>query len=494
MRAAAAAVLATAVTLTVALLPAVAATAGAGAWDPPQTISDPAVLASAPQVVSDGTTITAAWQVNESGQERIRASSSTDAGLTWSVPTLISPSGDDGRGPQLVTDGTTITLVWFGGSPGTSLIHSSSSSDDGHTWSAPIAVSAPGGSAAWPQIVSHGGILTATWSRDDGVSLRLQASSSSDGGATWSVPVTINDAGEYTATPQIATDGALTTIVWHTFGFGPSEVKSASSPDGGLTWSAPVTVAGGIEPHLAIGGGVITAAWYAYDGVDYRIQVSSSSDGGATWTVPVRLSSLGGGAYRTEVTTDGTTIVVFWDVFTAGPGRIESARSIDGGATWSAEIPVDDTSFAAALVQVTDDGTTLTAAWYSTDSATSSILTAFSADRGLSWSVPVNLSGAAPSSTTPQIVDGGATTTVVWIDELAIGGLVRTSSFTVVAPVVPGGPGGGALLPPTGLDGVPGAGALALAVTALGLLAIGMAARRGRAARVDLAAERLDGL
>ncbi|HRN29853.1 MAG TPA: hypothetical protein PK781_06465 [Terrimesophilobacter sp.] len=93
--------------------PVLAASAAVGSWDPPITLSDAGGEAVAPQLVTDGSTITAVWQRNDGSDYRIRASSSTDGGVTWSTtPVTLSDAGGDAVEPQLVTDGSTITAIW----------------------------------------------------------------------------------------------------------------------------------------------------------------------------------------------------------------------------------------------------------------------------------------------------------------------------------------------------------------------------------------------
>ena len=94
------------------LVPGAASNAAPNAWDAPITISTAGENAFDPQLVTDGTTITATWRRFDGTNFLVQTSSSTDGGTTWSEPVNLSTAGQDASGPQLVTDGTTITATW----------------------------------------------------------------------------------------------------------------------------------------------------------------------------------------------------------------------------------------------------------------------------------------------------------------------------------------------------------------------------------------------
>ena len=119
------------------LVPGAASNAAPNAWDAPITLSTVGEDAFNPRLVSDGTTITAIWQRFDGSNDRVQASSSTDGGTIWGPAVDLSAVGEDAFGPELVTDGTTITATWrrFDGS--NFRVQASSSTDGGTTWSTP---------------------------------------------------------------------------------------------------------------------------------------------------------------------------------------------------------------------------------------------------------------------------------------------------------------------------------------------------------------------
>ncbi len=89
------------------------AAAAVGAWGPAVTLSDPGQDAYDPRVVTDGSTLTAVWFRSDGSNGRIQSASSTDGGATWSAPVTLSDPGQDAYFPQVVTDGSTLTAAWF---------------------------------------------------------------------------------------------------------------------------------------------------------------------------------------------------------------------------------------------------------------------------------------------------------------------------------------------------------------------------------------------
>jgi hypothetical protein len=80
--------------------------------------------------------------------------------------------------------------------------------------------------------------------------MEIVTARSTDGGATWSVPISIDEPGVSSAVdvhPRLAVDGSGRAVVlWGSSGGTNEEtLMSAQSTDLGLTWSAPTVVPGG---------------------------------------------------------------------------------------------------------------------------------------------------------------------------------------------------------------------------------------------------------
>jgi hypothetical protein len=297
------------------------------------------------------------------------------------------------------------------------------SSDGGQTWStrqAPFTRCTGGNSVnggdyarATDPWVSFGPDGTAYWMAmvitdlPDGRGVSgMRVSRSTDGGDTWSAPVTLiedaspyfNDKNTLTADP---TDAAYVYAVWDRLDFarnaGPAYF--ARSTDSGVTWQAARAIHDpGIEAQT-IGNQVVVLSdgtlLNLFTEIQYgtattpdsaQLRVIHSTDRGASWGSPVTVSPIHPlGAYDPETFApirDGSilgtiavapddTVWVAWQDSTLeqpcgdppcrGPeDRIALAHSTDGGATWSEPVRVNaepDTQAFTPAVHVAADGT-----------------------------------------------------------------------------------------------------------------------------------------
>jgi hypothetical protein len=172
------------------------------------------------RVLADGTVVFAESSLVYSGQTKVggevwhHAIISRDHGVSWkNVIVAKVPVGEpcvaDGCGPDYYTGQASVVsdaaghLVFAFEGPSTDAgpqrVQVSTSSDEGRTWSAPTALSAAGENATGPRLASAGGGDARIWymqtsGGDNPDAWNVWYRSSANGGRTWSSPVRIDDA------------------------------------------------------------------------------------------------------------------------------------------------------------------------------------------------------------------------------------------------------------------------------------------------------------
>ena len=180
-------------------------------WTPPVDVSAAGGDAFAPQIVVTGTNaLSAIWYRSNGTNDIVQSSLSTNNGATWSAPVNVSVAGGNAVLPQLVVTGANaLSAIWYRYDGTNTIVQSSLSTDNGASWSAPVDVSVAGGDASGAQLVVTGtNALSAIWSRYNGTNYIVQSSSSADNGATWSAPVDVSVALGDALAPQLVVTGA----------------------------------------------------------------------------------------------------------------------------------------------------------------------------------------------------------------------------------------------------------------------------------------------
>jgi hypothetical protein len=350
------------------------------------------------------------------GGPGLGVSHSTDGGVSWNAVHILPPLNpvtylqmDDCFDPTITTD--TLGNVFVGHISQDSQMFSGmyvhKSTDGGSSFSSPVTVAFdfPPGPPPDPnfrfndrcQITADKSPASPyldnvylTWIKDRGFMMPMPYSDiyfslSNDNGATFSVPITINEIHHDLAnmpTIAVANDGTIY-ICWMHYDVwtgGIGTIYMDVSTNGGVSWAADIFVTNVNLPPLALttgagltdvvskGAPVIgvsptnpTEVYITYaedpDGAgpdECDIYLIRSLDGGATWGTPVRVNDDSSVSDQhlpwLEVKPDGT-IDIGWYDRRNDPGDklwdVYIARSIDGGQTWSGNVQINDQSFAS---------------------------------------------------------------------------------------------------------------------------------------------------
>jgi hypothetical protein len=156
--------------------------------------------------------------------------------------------------------------------------------------------------------------------------------------------------------PHVAPDGTVYTTVTNnpvSKGFLNNAIYLISSRDGGVTWQGPTlvipsvltptyrntTFTEGIVNSFGLGAKQVNGHWplyVAYENQDpdgfSRVYVTGSLDGGATWSAPIRVNDgpddVEALQPRVEVAPNGTVAVAFYDRRLACPSQNDAASGV----------------------------------------------------------------------------------------------------------------------------------------------------------------------
>ncbi len=241
-----------------------------------------------------------------------------------------------------------------------------------------------------------------------GVTGRLEAIRSPDGGRTWEAPVVIVDSGADDRNPAlgVAPDGTVV-LAYHAQGsygedgsWAPElrrvQMRVTRSRDGGRSWEddRPLGVEG-MEKHSPFGrivtlpGGTMLLPLYGSDNpsgddTDDCAYILRSDDNGRTWDRPTLIAD---GYNETALlsTGDGVLIAAMRSVHEGG--LISVCRSTDGGDTWDAPLEVTGGREHPADLTLLSNGWILMI--YGVRHDPFGVQARVSKDGGRSWGVPL---------------------------------------------------------------------------------------------------------
>ncbi len=345
-----------------------------------------------------------------------------NAADSWSTPVDLSTIGEDAAIPQVAMSGSTVIITWYQYSGPHAIVQYARSTDGGATWSDPVSLSDTSYDSYNPQVAMSGSTAIITWYQNNGSHDIVQSKTSSTGGATWILPtVDLSDTSHDAYSPQVAMSGSTAIITWHQYDGSHEIVQSRTSSDGGVGWDREVDLSNStqdaFDPQIAMSGSTAIITWKWFDGSNYIVQSKTSSDGGATWILPtVDLSVSRQDAFDPQVAMSGSTAIITWFQYNGFYDVVQSKTSTDGGATWI--LPTVDLSVSgqdAHAPQIAMSGSTAIITWFQYDGSNYIVQSKTSSDGGATWILPtVDLSVSGQDAFYPQVAMSGSTAIITW--------------------------------------------------------------------------------
>jgi hypothetical protein len=281
-------------------------------WFPYQTILPATDYFGWSRVVlncnASGAVLAAGFTIDDTGNLVIATSASSDGGNTWSSPAnttsvALNTTADTYSAGACSSSPTNLVVFWNAQVAGVDQIFALSSQDGGLTWPTTPAQLSNNNASTYTdeftlQVVCSGTTVVAAAEGSNGVNTY----SSADGGKTFlSNGALAPDAYSF---GLLADPNGNIVLLAVSPSEGAYSISATSSQDGGATWTFPVLVAQSlsfpdisVEPYylqaVAPAPGLIYSVWseaIADDGTE-AVRLSASKDGGTTWSSPVSITT-----------------------------------------------------------------------------------------------------------------------------------------------------------------------------------------------------------
>jgi len=353
-------------------------------------------------------------------------------------------SGTSGQyAPDMGLNGSgEIYVTWMDDRNGNDDIYFARSLDGGSSFQTNVRVDDTGvgtSNQRYPAMAvnSSGEIYIAWWDRREGADSDLYFARSLDEGVSFGTNIRLDDTGSGTSSQgsvdlAVGNDGTIY-AAWLDNRNGNQHIWTANSTNEGQSFGTNRVIyalGSQAEPSIAMSDdGIIYVVWQDATSGNNDIVLSKSTNRGYTFTVPIRVDDTGSGtteqsAPKVAVATNGDVYVAWYD-YRNGNYDIYFAKSIDDGASFGANVRVDDTGsnlFAQMGPSIAVHGNgNIYVAWYDARNGATNwdIYYAVSTNGGASFGTNIRVDDSAVSSsqTWPDIkVDSIGDVYVVWQD------------------------------------------------------------------------------
>jgi hypothetical protein len=244
-------------------------------------------LSYVPNLAIENDVVVLTWVEDISGNDEIFMVRSTDAGITFDPsPLNLSASAVESFDPQPAIAGGVVLVTWEENGD----ILAIRSTDGGINFSLPAVLSNSGGAAFFPQMKVDGDNVLVVWEADGDVF----AVHSDNVGASFSSPANLSNNGE-ASFATVATGGGVALVTWVDFSRGVGDIVATYSGDGGANFGALVNVSDTVGdsslPHAALSDNTLLVTWGDDTAGGNDIYVARSTDGGAGFGNAVNVSN-----------------------------------------------------------------------------------------------------------------------------------------------------------------------------------------------------------
>lgn len=331
----------------------------------------------------------------------------------WGPTTTLSPSGQPSTDHQIAVsaDGMVQTAAWSQ-QGAWFIINSRTSRDGGLTWDAAVAHSRAGYQGVAPSLAmsSNGQTQGIAWTDGYGGINIVRFVRTLNAGVSWDDSTALTSLSSYNESPRLAmsADGTVMSAAWATFA-SEWQIQTRRTVTSGASWDPNVRLSAvgstGFTPWVAVSasGRLQSTLWTTPNAPLIR----TSDDSGATWQASVGLGPVAGTVGAPQVTTsaDGLRQLAVWQRLVSGLYVIQVSASADGGVTWSSPVDLSAAGGDASRprMAVSADGMIQTVAWQRSNGTNTIVQSRTSTDGGATWSAVQEHSAAGANSQNPHV-------------------------------------------------------------------------------------------
>jgi len=324
-----------------------------------------------PKIAADGSNVYVVWSDNSPGTFDILFARSTDGGATFGSPVNLSGGVGFSFQPKIITSGSNIFVIW---GTGCSVLFVRSA-DNGASFSSPINLSNGVGCGTSPaDIAASNGNLDVVFRSGPASDIFLVRST--DNGASFNSPVNVSNDADEEDFPQVAASGNNVFVVWRNIPHGNTDIFFTRSTDGGATFGIPVNLSNdaGLSElaQIAASGNNVFVTWR--DGTTptgySEIFFARSTDDGSSFST-ANISNTSGDSIFPDLALSGNDVFVAWEDttgLTAGNADAYIAASTDNAASFDTPINLGSIPGESREPQVTAASNNVYVGWSESES------------------------------------------------------------------------------------------------------------------------------
>jgi hypothetical protein len=427
-------------------------------------LSGPVPFAADPHISISGKNIYEVWTASLAGESTnggrnsdIFFSKSVNSGASFIKPVALTNYKQGiKQEPRIAVSGKNIYIIWSDYSLGAAEIYFTKSTNNGVTFSMPVALGTSFGAAEETRLSAFGDSVYVLWiGSANGVTAgAVLFRTSSDGGNTFSNTMSLSSNG-IASKPEMSISGNNVYVVWYNSTLTNSNVTDdqilfTRSTDNGAHFDTPINLSNNpnsfsSRPQVEASGKNVYVAWLE-SGPNHTLNIANtyfarSVDDGVTFSTPIRLSNnVAANNYRfnfdtpkiasSSNSTYDDNVYVLWAYTSPSNSSLPQktdlfiSRSANGGASFSSPFKISsglglrDASI-NVLTNPNNNADEVGVMW-SADTGSRTlgyeIFISQSIDNGISFSNPVDESNVIGLSLFPEMIINGSSLCFTWTE------------------------------------------------------------------------------